>query len=136
MADTTQKLDLAQRIAEAVNRTTEPLPTTKGMTFTEGQQIVGAVPTHLRHLHNLMVEQAKAVGVVEAQLNAMMCEMDTLHTVFFSSVEEHITKPEGATGLTVLDTWDVAANFRNEEDGNPLNMLAALLGESMKARRG
>ena len=138
MADTTSpKLDLAQRIIEAINRTTDPLPTAVDIAPApkEGQQVIGVVPFHLRHLHNLLVEQAKAVHAAQAELDTMRAEKDVLRKLFFLSLDTHVTQLEDANGMSVLGNWDVIADLPSEDEDNPLMMIASLLGGSLKSRR-
>ena len=139
MADTTSpKLDLAQRIMEALNRTSEPVPSADEIAAapTKGQQVVGVVPIHLRHLHNLLLEQATMVQAAEAKLESLVAEKDVLRALFFRSVDTHVTQLEGACGLSVLKNWEVVADFPEKDADNPLMMLASLLGGSLKSRRG
>lgn len=116
------KTDTAQRIAKALARTTEPRSPAEGFTNDEGNEIVGTVPTHLRHLHNLVEELSDEVAAAEAELLKRQQRMKHVHALFFDSLKAHVSKSKEANAMSILKNWDVTA-FVHTPDDNGHGMM-------------
>jgi hypothetical protein len=122
MSDTV-KLDLAQRIAEALSRTSEPRATGGELELEESQQVIGKVPVHLRHLHNLLFSMREEVAEASEDLSKKEEELDAASFLFFFALREHFSKPENSLPIFVCNNWDVVADFMTEHRGRSLNDL-------------
>jgi len=135
MTDNTKELDIAQRIAEALSRTTEAR-STGGGSMKDGSEIIGSVPVHLRHLHNLLDELGYEAQAAERAFRDKKKRFDAVHAVFFDSLKTQVPEPENASGVTILENWDVAANFRSDDDDGEMGGLGELLAmAAMGGRR-
>lgn len=134
MTDNTNNLDIAQRIAEALSRTTVARP--MGGTMKAGSEVIGSVPEHLRHLNNLVDEMGVETVALESAFHKKRKQFDIVRAVLFNSLKTHVTEPENASGITILDNWDVAANFSSEdEDAGGLAGFVDIFDMIMPGRR-
>ena len=76
------KLDLAQCIAAALARESESQPNPSTAVCRDTDIELGSVPTHLRHLHNLLVDSQDAD------------ETKALHSVFWTALKSHLAVAE------------------------------------------
>lgn len=134
MTDDTKTSDLSQRIAEAMARTSEPRPTGDGP-MNDGSEIIGSVPMHLRHLHNLLDELGHEVADAAQAFHAKKKQHETVRTLFFDALKTQVPEPQKSTGISILANWDVAAMFRDSDDGGEMEGLsAAALVQAMMGR--
>ena len=110
MLNEKQILDLVQRIAESLTRTSEPLPNKDGPETSDGE-IIGTVPTHLRHLHNLLAQVRREMEDAERAYQIATRQFRMVHEAFFVALEDQVPVPDNASGVTILRNWDVAANL-------------------------
>jgi len=129
MTDKTN-LDIALRIAHALSLTSEPQPPTSGSVKGEGK-IIGSVPVHLRHLHNLLNDLVEEVQAAELNLRAKVKILDAVRTVFFDALKTQVPAPENASDVRILENWDVVADLRSDDDGE-MDGLAELLAQVAK----
>lgn len=109
------KIDLVQRIVEYVGRTTEPKASSNG-TNDKGFEVIGTVPEHLRHLHNLLSDLSDEASEAEVAFLKAKRRMDAVRDIFFDSLTAHVPNPEDADGVMILENWDVVATIQDEED--------------------
>lgn len=126
MTSNTKELDIAQRVAEYLARTSEPKATASG-SKKEGGEVIGSVPTHLRHLHNLLHELNNEVVATERELRTKKKRMMLVHNIFFDSLETQVPEPENCITVSLLKNWDVVAYCSNNEDGEMGDDLSKLL---------
>lgn len=123
-----QKLDLAQRIAAALGHTDDPRQMFENEPE-EGATLLGVVPLHLRHLHNLVNELGQELRdaedpMLEQQRNK---EFHFVRALFFASLETYVPTPEGCEGIMLVNDWKVYT--MNPRPRNKLeDMLEGLLG--------
>lgn len=123
------RLDIVQRIYEALSRTSCPLATAGG-DVEEGDRVIGSVPIHLRHLHNLLYELSHEFRDAKRYVEDAEARLDLVRSLFFRALEESVTQPPGTLGIAILPNWDVAALFE-EENGEAEEIkrtLAELFG--------
>lgn len=123
-------VDLVQRIAECVNLTAEPRPSSDG-TNPEGFTVVGSVPLHLRHLHNLLDDlRAEAYRLGNAYMGRMD-DVKTVRSLFFASLKTHVPDPDDADAIKILENWDIVAvqetDAEKEMDPCPSGRLLELM---------
>lgn len=118
-------LDLAQRIVEYLGRTTKPKDSSDGTN--KGFAVIGTVPEHLRHLHNLLCDLDHEAKEAEIAFQRAKNRHQIIHGLFFESLETHVPDPEGVDGIMILANWDVVAMVRDEKDGMR-SRISALFG--------
>lgn len=118
MTDNNVSPDLAQRIAEALSRTGDPRTSSDG-TNDQNFKVIGVVPTHLRHLHNLLADLGSEAAAAEAVALKAKMRHSIMHSVFFDSLATHVPDPEGASGIMILENWDVVAMVEDDERDDP-----------------
>jgi hypothetical protein len=101
-------IDFAQRIALALAHTDEP----RAMRRFEdgGRLLLGFVPLHLRHLHNLLddisLEIERSRGT--SQLVALHQQYDLVQQLFFTALEMHLPAIRGYDGVRIASSdWGV-----------------------------
>ncbi len=100
-------LDIAQRIAEALARTGEPAATATLGTFDPAQDtVIGTVPVHLQHLHNLLDEITKEVIAAEQRSNEAKQRRDALRAIFFDALATRVPSTE-YDGVKICKGWQV-----------------------------
>jgi len=130
-----KELDIAQRIAEVLSRTSEPRPTGGG-SMKDGSKVIGSVPVHLRHLHNLLEELGDEAQAAKLAYHAKKERFDAVRTVFFDALKTQVPEPEKASGVSILENWDVVANFRSDDEDGEMGGLGHLLAmAAMGGRR-
>jgi hypothetical protein len=120
----TSEHDIVRRVVTAMSRTSKPRASAYRITedYTE---VVGTVPKHLRHLHNLLAELIDEAESAQEQLypasEQVLCfeRALTVRSLFFSALKTYVPVPEGASSMMVLKSWDVAAYFIEEDDAAP-----------------
>lgn len=125
MSKTNTTPDLAQRIVEYMSRTTHPKASSDG-TNDKGFEVIGTVPEHLRHLHNLLFDLSNETIRAETALLKAKKRHSVMRDLFFYSLETHVPDPEDADGVMILANWDVVAMVRDEK-GEMRGRLDALL---------
>jgi len=138
MTDNNQKLDIAQRIAEAMQRTTEPKLTTNGEINPEQDTVVGEVPEHLRHLHNLVDEIGDEAIAAERHALELANLHKTVKSVFFDSLEMHVptrTDEMDFDAVKLCTGWKVAGVKQGDDDGEMGGLGELLAMAAMGGRR-
>ncbi len=126
-------LDIAQRIAEAIARTTEPTMSSTAKLNPETDTVLGTVPVHLRHLHNLLEAVNKEARTAEEIFRSAQSRHGIVRAVFFDALETHV--PVNGTEYTTVklcEGWKVAAYKHDFGDGlgDSLDgLLSMLTGE-------
>lgn len=135
MTDNTKELDIAQRIVEVLSRTSEPRPTGGG-SMKEGSEVIGSVPVHLRHLHNLLDELGDEVVDAALEFRSKKGRLMAVRNIFFDALKTHVPEPENASSVQILENWDVTANFRSDDNDGEMGGLGELLAmAAMGGRR-
>ncbi len=130
MPTKTNQLDLAQRIAEHVARTSEPRPCSSSLSDGDDdpkQEPIGKVPVHLRHLHNLLEDLANDADAVEREYHERKALMSAVRDLFFTSLKTHVPDPEGASCIMIRNDWSVIANMGDGSDSDLASMIAATI---------
>jgi hypothetical protein len=128
MTDNTKELDIAQRIAEYLARTSEPKASANGSKKENGE-VIGSVPVHLRHLHNLFVELGDEAAAAEREFHTKKERMMMVRSIFFDALKTQVPGPENCSGFTLLENWDVVANYGSDDEmGGALGELLAAMG--------
>ena len=131
MTDNSKGLDIAQRIVEAMGRTSEPRMTADGQIKPdEITAVIGEVPAHLRHLHNLLVELAEEAYEAELHSRRARERHSAVHSIFFDALEQHV--PSGDhDGVKLFPDWQVVG-YRS--DDKPEVNLSGLIGAALMAK--
>ena len=135
MPTPTPKLDLAQRIAEHVARTSEPRAPIAALGVgddTPNQERIGTVPMHLRHLHNLLEDLANDAHAAAREYQERKALLGAVRALFFASLETHIPRPESEGYIIIRQDWSVVANMENDSGSDLAGMLAAALGGALR----
>lgn len=131
MTDNTKELDIAQRIVEAMQRSSEPRPSADGQFKPDEDTLIGVVPEHLRHLHNLLEELENEVRDAERRFRETKKRHGALHAIFFDALEQHVPSNGGDyDGVKLCTNWQVVGYKRDERGGN----LGDLLGAALMAK--
>jgi len=118
MTDNNQKPDIAQRIAEAIARTTKPRMSALSDFKSDEDTVIGEVPEHLQHLHNLLEEVDEEVAVVERRLRQAQTQREVIHTTFFAALELHVPSHGGDyDSIKLCKGWQVAGTKQGGDDG-------------------
>jgi hypothetical protein len=134
MTDNTKKLDIIQRIVEALSSKSKPRATGGG-SMEDNDEIIGSVPLHLRHLHNLLDELGDEVTEARTEFDDKRKRMMAVRSLFFDSLKTQVPEPKNASGLTILKNWDVAASFRSDDESG-LYELDEMIGGLMAEMAG
>ncbi len=126
MPENSKELDIAQRIAAAIARTSEPRPTGDA-SMTNDCKIIGSVPMHLRHLHNLLDEVGNEAAAAELAFRIKQERFASIHTIFFDALRTHVSEPEMASSVCIHENWDVSVDFGS---GDELSDLVDLLANT------
>lgn len=131
MPNDTHIFDLAQQIADAVNRTGNPKDSAIGMPESDDSENhvhVGEVPMHLRHLHNLLADLFGEVEKLEMAKMEALKRAKLAKQVFFTSLEEHTSIPEGlpVSNIAIGPNWRVVAETYDPDSPDENPMLAML----------
>ncbi len=127
-------LDIAQRIAEAVNRKTVPTMTSTGKLNPKTDTLIGSVPEHLRHLHNLLAAVGKETRTAEEIFRNSQTRQHIVLAVFFEALETHVPYDSSKfSGVKLCEDWKVAAYKRDDlsdlfGEGVGLEDLLGILG--------
>jgi hypothetical protein len=113
--DMRTKYDIAERIAEAVARTTEPLQLRDERPVSEDETVLGNVPQHLRHLHNLIYELKDEAHEVEKKLHEANKCFHAVREVFFTALAEHIPSDD-FDRVNICKDWQVTGWNDNEDE--------------------
>ena len=133
--NTTPKLDIAQRIAEYLSRTSEPKVSVDG-SQKDASEVIGSVPLHLRHLHNLLDELNGEAAEAAREFRSKRERMMMVRSIFFDALKTQVPEPENCSGVTLLKNWDVVANYRSGDEDEMSDGLGALLAmAAMGGRR-
>jgi hypothetical protein len=130
MSDTENELDIAQRIAAALQQTAAPQPISGAQPVPADETVIGEVPEHLRHLHNLLVDLgAEAKEAQRQSLEARERHM-LVQALFAESLKQHLPKlGEGYDGVRLCEGWQVTGYVENDQDGDGLEgMVMAAMG--------
>lgn len=126
-------VDIVQRILEALQESDEPFSTASGQAG-DGSVVVGSLPKHLRHFHNLLSCVAAEAAEAEAAYERKKDIFDAVRAVFFHAVKETFPEAGKAQNLTILTNWDVAVGSVDADDdddhddtANPIADLVAAL---------
>jgi len=115
MIDNNQNLDIVQRIAEALARTSEP-KICIGYDFKpEEGTIIGEVPRHLRHVCNLLEELAEEALAAERHDLEVRKQYFYLYNVFFAALIQNVPCDEDIyKGIKVCADWQVIGLSHNK----------------------
>ena len=113
-ATATKDPDLAARVAAALARTDVPRSTDTGKFDPKKHDVLGHVPTHLRHLHNLLDTISDEAITLEKALERKKVDLETVRDLFFSSLLTAAPPSDDHTEIMVCDGWLVAGI---KEDG-------------------
>ena len=135
MTDKTKELDIAQRIAQAVANNGEPAMTAIGGVFDPDEDVIlGEVPMHLRHVHNLLNEAADQAKEAETHFRDARENLDAVRSVFFNSVRQHVPNdPDKYSATKICENWQVVGVKRGEND--EMDGLGAVLMAAMAGGR-
>ena len=133
------KLDLVQRIAEAVGRKDEP-EQLSALPVCEDDTVLGVVPIHLRHLHNLLselttefVEEAGAVATLALLFGELPPSVEAVRSVFFAAMNEIFPQGEKEfASMRICNDWQVVGTPKSEDDEDPLAELFRTIGGGVK----
>ena len=134
MTDNTKELDIAQCIAEALGRTTEPKMSADGDFKPDEDTVIGVVPEHLRHLHNLLDEVSDEVLAVERRFREAQVRRKAVHSIFFAALEQHVPSDgDNYDGIKLCADWQVVG-FKRGSDDRESGGLGELLRMAMGGR--
>jgi hypothetical protein len=131
MTDNTKELDIAQRIAEALARTSEPTMSADGDFKPDEDIVIGEVPEHLRHLHNLLVEVGHEGRAAERRFREAKKRHEAIHSVFFDALEQHVPSDgDEYSAIKICTNWKVVGIKHGDDDGEMggLGKLLAAIG--------
>lgn len=124
MTDNNQQMDIAQRVAEAIQRSSEPRETAEGEFDAETCTIIGEVPVHLRHLHNLLDELLDEASDAEVLFMEAKKRCRAVRYIFFDALEHHVPADKDKyRGISLLEDWQVVGYEGDEDDEHPLAEL-------------
>ena len=124
MTDNAKELDIAQRIVEAMKRTSEPRPTADGQFKPDEDTVIGEVPEHLRHLHNLLDELGNEARAAEQHFREAKNRHEALHAIFFDALKHHVPcDGNGFNGIKLCEGWQVVGYKRDKRPGSFEEML-------------
>jgi len=127
MTDNNQKLDIAQRIAEALTRTSEPTMSACGDFKPDEDTVIGEVPEHLRHLHNLLDEVGDEARAAERSFREAKKRHDAIHSIFFDALEQHVPSDgDKYYGIKLCASWQVVG-YKRDDDDSEMGGLGGLL---------
>ena len=127
MTDKTKELDIAQRIVEAISRTTEPKRSVDNKFKPEEDTVLGVVPEHLRHLHNLLVEVSDEAHAAERSFLEAKRRGKAVHSIFFAALGDHLSRDyDKCIGIKLCSDWQVVSVKLDDDDGDE-DGLAELL---------
>jgi len=103
-----QKLDITQRLVEALARTGEPgIPVVDDFK-PEGSTVIGEVPRRLRHGFNLLEEFYKEALVNEQQTNEASMRHNALEGILLAALIQNVSCVEDEYGgILVCSDWQV-----------------------------
>lgn len=119
-----QKPDIAQRIAEALARTTKPTMSANDDFKSDEGTVIGEVPEHLRHLHNLLEEVGNEACDAEHRFHEAKKRHDAIRSIFFDALKQHVPiDGDEYDGIKLCTDWQVVG-FKHDEMGGLGEMLA------------
>lgn len=133
MSDTDNKPDIAQRIADALQRTVAAQPMPGADPVPEDETVIGEVPEHLRHLHNLLVDLgAEAKEAQRRSLEAQERQM-LVQALFANALKQHLPRlDEHCDGFRLCEGWQVTGYVEDDDDGP--SSLGAMVMAAMGRR--
>jgi len=108
---TTKNLDIAQQIAVAVRKTSAPTKDPVGMIEfdPENDFLIGEVPHHLRHLHNLMSDLGDKNHETIKDVFKTAKRAPMMHSLFYDALEQHFSvNYEKYNSIKICSGWRVA----------------------------
>ena len=130
MADSsseTPTLDLAQRIAAALSCTDEPRPNPSDVERRESDIMLGTVPVHLRHLHNLLVDSDNRR------------DDEVLNGLFWNALDTHLDNNVRLHKKKLMSDWTVIGvpdDGRPRHDGGLGDVVMIQIGGGPAERGG
>lgn len=114
MSDT--RLDIIQRIVEVTQRTSDPKLNDCIAFEPETDTIIGEVPMHLRHVHNLLVDLINEVDDAMQQVYEAKKRLEAVRELYFDALEQQV--PSGDYDVKICSEWKVVGYRRTtSEDG-------------------
>ena len=127
MTDNTKELDIAQRIVEAMQRSSEPRPSALGQFKPDEDTVIGEVPEHLRHLYNLVDEVGNDAMEAARRYHEANKRHAAIHAIFFDSLRQHVPSDGNEyDGVKLCEGWQVVG-FKNKKDEGEMGGLGELL---------
>lgn len=127
-----KEVDIAQRIARALRRKSEPKPSAGCSKKSRDSEVIGSVPEHLRHLHNLLAELQAEMIEAECAFDVSKNRLKAVREIFFDSIKTQVPQARSCDGVSISDNWDVVAHHGcpdddDDEMGGGLEVLMAAL---------
>ena len=127
MSDTTQ-LDIFHKIAEAMARTGEPKPTAVAEFCEDHDVLLGEVPMHLRHIHNLISEIGVKLKEQNPPNHDEIDDFTKFMGLFFSTLATHVpVDPDIYRATKLCHGWKVAGVKRTQESEPVMRGIAIVL---------
>jgi hypothetical protein len=104
----TKQLDIAQRIAEAIRCTSDSRQTATGQMRDDGE-VIGSVPTHLQHLHNLLSDLAEEAAEAAAVLASKRERLLAVWAILFDALKDQMPEIQKTSSMLILENWNVVA---------------------------
>lgn len=130
-AETQTPRDIALRIAEAVARTGEPNPSANGDFDPKEDTLLGEVPAHLRHLHNLLHELGEEVAEAGYRYRQAKKRHGAVHAIFFDALETHVpSDQDNYDGVKLCVDWQVVG-FKHDKRRGADDAIGAVFAKMM-----
>jgi hypothetical protein len=110
-------LDLAQRISEAILRTTKSCEDADAREAGEDEEVLGQVPKHLRHLYNLLYELADVADEAAKKTSDAEIQFEIVHALFYAAISQNITIDNPTLSeVEICKDWKIIALKEDEAD--------------------
>lgn len=101
----------------------------------DGSEVIGSVPVHLRHLHNLLIDLLDEIDEVERAFRSRTQRLEAVRSIFFDALKTYVPESENAKGVQILENWDVAAYFRSDKDNGRMAAVGEFLAMTVAGGR-